>query len=192
MVNEHDSTPLACELNLRRWDVIPGAMVIVSQVSSKCVRRPHLHLSGEPIESQLPPLEALEAASGLHYVESIAESPGPEPSSSRITVGSLCCHSVGQQLLQASLHRSLADQGHKRPYRLRIVHGSSHTVCTGSGPTVRSLLLRRFFGDVATRLQVPLDGPPVIQYRQAPASLVRCSLGAAASRPPISLAAQPH
>ena len=32
---------------------------------------------------------------------------------------------------------------------------------------------RRLFGDVATRLQVPLSGQPIIRYRQPPASLVR-------------------
>ncbi len=35
------------------------------------------------------------------------------------------------------------------------------------------LASRRLFGDVATRLQVPLSGQPIIRYRQPPASLVR-------------------
>ena len=47
------------------------------------------------------------------------------------------------------------------------------------------LLLRSFFGDVATRLQVPATGPPVIRYRQAPASLVRHGLAVAAITTPI-------
>ena len=38
VVNENDATPLACELNLRRWDVLRGAMVVVSQISSGCAR----------------------------------------------------------------------------------------------------------------------------------------------------------
>ncbi len=35
------------------------------------------------------------------------------------------------------------------------------------------LAARRLFGDVATRLQVPLTRQPIIRYRQPPASLVR-------------------
>ncbi len=37
IVNEAEDTPLACELNLRRWNVLRGAMVVVSQVSTGCV-----------------------------------------------------------------------------------------------------------------------------------------------------------
>lgn len=38
VVNEAEDTPLACELNLRRWNVLRGAMVVVSQVSTGCGR----------------------------------------------------------------------------------------------------------------------------------------------------------
>ena len=37
-------------------------------------------------------------------------------------------------------------------------------------------LPRRSFGDVTTRLQLPVAGQPVIRYRQPPASLVRHAL----------------
>ena len=51
IVNEAEDTPLACELNLRRWNVLRGAMVVVSQVSTGCatVRREVLHDAANPI-----------------------------------------------------------------------------------------------------------------------------------------------
>ena len=45
--------------------------------------------------------------------------------------------------------------------------------CRSCTPMTLLPAARRLFGDVATRLQVPLSGEPIIRYRQPPASLVR-------------------